>query len=67
MSIIHIGLRQKKLKINIQMPQHILQIVSLYDQQEPILKILGNTKTPLAPVKSFEFKIEDNKKVSRIK
>ena len=38
-----------------------------YDQQEPILKIFGNTKTPLAPVKSFEFKLESNKKILRIK
>ena len=38
-----------------------------YDQQEPILKILGNTKSKLAPVKSFEFKIGDNNKVLRIK
>lgn len=38
-----------------------------YDRQEPILKIFGNTRIPLAPVKSFEFKIGDNKKVLRIK
>ena len=38
-----------------------------YDQQEPILKIFGNTKSKLAPVKSFEFKIGDNNKVLRIK
>ena len=38
-----------------------------YDQQEPILKIFGNTKTPSAPVKSFEFILEGDKKVLRIK
>lgn len=38
-----------------------------YDQQEPILKIFGETKTPLLPVKSFEFKIGEDKKVLRIK
>lgn len=38
-----------------------------YDRQEPILKIFGNTRIPLALVKSFEFKIGDNKKVLRIK
>ena len=38
-----------------------------YNQQEPILKIFGNTKSSLAPVKSFEFKIGDNKNVLRIK
>ncbi len=37
------------------------------DHQEPILKIFGNTKTPLTPVKSFEFKIGDDKKVLRIR
>lgn len=34
-----------------------------YDRQEPILKIFGYTKTPLAPIKCFEFKIGSNKKV----
>lgn len=38
-----------------------------YDQQEPILKISSNTKIPLAPVKTFEFKIGDNNNVLRIK
>ena len=38
-----------------------------YDQQEPILKIFGYTKSPLAPVKSFEFRIGDNNNVLRIK
>ncbi len=38
-----------------------------HDQQEPILKIFGYTKTQFVPVKSFEFKISDNKKVVRIK
>ena len=38
-----------------------------YDQHEPILRIFGNTKNPLAPVKPFEFRVEDNNKVLRIK
>ncbi len=38
-----------------------------YDQQEPILKIFGYTKNPLAPVKPFEFRIGDNNNVLRIK
>lgn len=38
-----------------------------YDQQEPILIISSNTKIPLAPVKTFEFKIGDNNNVLRIK
>lgn len=38
-----------------------------YNQQEPILKIFGYTKNPLAPVKPFEFRVGDNNKVLRIK
>ena len=38
-----------------------------YNQHEPILRIFGNTKNPLAPVKPFEFRVEDNNKVLRIK
>jgi hypothetical protein len=38
-----------------------------YNQHEPILRIFGNTKNPLAPVKPFEFRVEDNSKVLRIK
>ena len=38
-----------------------------YKQHEPILRIFGNTKNPLAPVKPFEFRVEDNNKVLRIK
>ena len=38
-----------------------------YNQQEPILKIFGYTKNPLAPVKPFEFRIGDNNNVFRIK
>ena len=38
-----------------------------YDQQEPILKIFGYTKNPLAPVKPFEFRIGDDNNVLRIK
>ena len=38
-----------------------------YNQQEPILKIFGYTKNPLAPVKPFEFRIGDNNNVLRIK
>ena len=38
-----------------------------YDKQGPILKIFGYTKNPLAPVKSFEFRIGDNNNVLRIK
>ena len=38
-----------------------------YNQHEPILRIFGNTKNPLAPVKPFEFRVGDNKKVLRIK
>ena len=30
-----------------------------YIEGEPILKIFGYTKIPTAPVKSFEFKIQD--------
>lgn len=37
------------------------------DQQEPILKIFGYTKNPLAPVKPFEFRVGDNNNVLRIK
>ena len=37
-----------------------------YNQQEPILKIFGYTKNPLAPVKPFEFRVEENNKVLRI-
>ena len=37
-----------------------------YNQQEPILKIFGYTKNPLAPVKPFEFRIGDNNNVLRI-
>ena len=38
-----------------------------YNQHEPILRIFGNTKNPLAPVKPFEFRVGDNNKVLRIK
>ena len=38
-----------------------------YNQHEQILRIFGNTKNPLAPVKPFEFRVEDNNKVLRIK
>ena len=38
-----------------------------YNQQEPILKIFGYTKNPLAPVKPFEFRVGDNNNVLRIK
>lgn len=38
-----------------------------YDQQVPILKIFAYTKSSLAPVKPFEFKIDNNMKVLRIK
>lgn len=38
-----------------------------YDQEEPILKIFGYAKNPLAPVKPFEFRIGDNNKVLRMK
>ena len=38
-----------------------------YDQQDPILKIFGYTKNPLAPVKPFEFRVGDNNNVLRIK
>lgn len=38
-----------------------------FDQQEPILKIACHTKTTSSPVRTFEFRIEDNNTVSRIK
>lgn len=38
-----------------------------YDQQVPILKIFAYTKSTSAPVKPFEFKIDNNMKVVRIK
>ncbi len=38
-----------------------------YDQQEPILKIFCYTKMPSAPVKSFEFIIDINNEVVRVK
>ena len=38
-----------------------------YNQQEPILKVFGNTKNPLAPVKPFEFRIGENNIVLRMK
>lgn len=38
-----------------------------YDQQEPILKIFGYTRNPLAPIKPFEFRVGDNNNVLRIK
>ena len=37
-----------------------------YDQEEPILKIFGYTKNPLAPVKSFKFRVGDDNNVLRI-
>ena len=37
-----------------------------YDQEEPILKIFGYTKSPLAPVKSFKFRVGDDNNVLRI-
>ena len=37
-----------------------------YDQEEPILKIFGYTKNPLAPVKSYKFRVGDDNNVLRI-